>query len=120
MADRVLFISWGQATPGREERAMEVFNDAVGYYGRLQQDGRIEAFDACILDPNGDVAGYFQLHGSADQLDAVREDDEFRDILVAASLIVDRLRMAMGMTGAAVGTAMERFGAQIARMPQMH
>jgi hypothetical protein len=120
MADRVLFISWGDPVPGREERATEVFSDAVGFYGRLQQEGRIEAFDACLLEPNGDLNGYFELHASADQLAAVREDGEFRDLMIAASLIVEKLRMATGMTGAAIAPEMERFAAQVARVPQMH
>jgi hypothetical protein len=120
MADRVLFISWGNAVPGREEHATEVFNDAVGLYGRLQQEGRIESFDACLLEPNGDLGGYFQLHGSADQLSAVREIGEFRDVLTAAGLIVERLRMVSGATGAAVAEEMQRFGAQVARVPQPH
>ena len=45
MADRLLFISWGSVVAGREEIALEVFNESVGLYGRLQQDGRIEGFD---------------------------------------------------------------------------
>jgi len=30
MADRVLFMSWGSPVPGREERGLEVFNEAIG------------------------------------------------------------------------------------------
>ena len=41
MADRVLFITWGEVVRGREERALEVFSESLGFYGRLQQDGRI-------------------------------------------------------------------------------
>jgi hypothetical protein len=32
MADRLLFIGWGTPIPGREERALEVFNDTMGLY----------------------------------------------------------------------------------------
>jgi len=42
MADRILFIGWGATVRGREERGLEVFNQAVGFYGRCQQEGRIE------------------------------------------------------------------------------
>src|SRR5947209_5777936 len=52
MADRVLFISWGSPVHGREEHGLEVFNEALGMYGRMQQDGRIEGFDVTLLDPN--------------------------------------------------------------------
>ena len=35
MADRVVFISWGQVVRGREERAMENFNETIGLYGKM-------------------------------------------------------------------------------------
>jgi hypothetical protein len=57
MADRVLFISWGQTVRGAEEHALEVFNDALGILGRMQQDGRIEGFDVVLLNANGDLGG---------------------------------------------------------------
>jgi hypothetical protein len=41
MADRMLFIGWGAPVRGLEERGLEVFNDAIGLLGRMQQDGRI-------------------------------------------------------------------------------
>jgi len=58
MADRVLFISWGTAVRGREERGLEIFNEAVGILGRMQEEGRIEKFDVVLLDPNGELNGY--------------------------------------------------------------
>ena len=45
MADSCLHISWTGVVPGREERAVEVFNESVGLYGRLQQEGKIESFN---------------------------------------------------------------------------
>ena len=52
MADRVLFIGWGTPVRGREERALEVFNESLGLYGRMQQEGRIESFDVTLLGAN--------------------------------------------------------------------
>src|SRR5918999_678680 len=78
MADRILFIGWGANVRGREVRGLDVFEEAVGFYGRCQQEGRIESFDAILLDPHGGgLGGYMQLHGSADQLNALRQDERF-------------------------------------------
>ena len=44
MADRALFIGFGIPVRGREERAVEVFNEFVGMFGRMQSDGRIESW----------------------------------------------------------------------------
>ena len=43
MADDALFFGWGEVVRGRETKAVEVFNEAVAYYGQLQQAGKIEA-----------------------------------------------------------------------------
>jgi hypothetical protein len=57
MADRMLFTSWGTVVRGREERALEVFNDILGFYGRLQQEGKIESIDVALLEPAPGVRG---------------------------------------------------------------
>ena len=43
MADAGLFIGWGEVVRGRETEALEVFNETLGYYGRLQEEGRSRA-----------------------------------------------------------------------------
>ncbi len=118
MADRVLFISWGTPVRGREERGLEVFNETVGLYGRLQQEGRIEGFDVVLLGAESELNGYIELHGSAQQLAALREDEEFRRTTIEASLIVDDLRQGEGVTGNEIARQMELYQQSIARVPQ--
>lgn len=119
MADRILFLSWGQVVRGREERAVEVFNESVGYYGRLQQEGRIEGFDVAFLDPHGGgLDGYFTLRGSAEQMNAVREDEEFRRLMASVGLIVDDMRVVGGLTGDGIAREMEIYTSEIAKVPQ--
>ena len=118
MADRVLFIGWGAGIPGREERGVEVFNEVVGLYGRMQQEGRIEGFDVALLDPNGDLNGYIALHGSGQQLAAVRGDEEFRRSLMSASLIVAGLRVIDGFTNEGVANEMTLYQEAVAKVPQ--
>src|SRR3954452_11387094 len=89
MADRVLFISWGSVVRGREERALEVFNEILGFYGRLQQEGRIESIDVALLVPARGVRGYVAVHGSTAQLGALREDEEYLRLMVDSELVVE-------------------------------
>ena len=93
-----LLISWGPPVRGREVRSLEVFNEAVGLFGSMQQGGRIESFDITIMRPNGHFNGYMQLHGSAAQLDAVREAEDFRRMILDAQMCVEDLRHLDGMT----------------------
>jgi hypothetical protein len=118
MADRVLFISWGENIAGREEHGLDVFNEALGLYGKMQQDGRIESFDVVLLDPNGDLGGYIQLHGSHEQLSAIQEDDDYRKVLYDASLVVKHLRGIEGFTNEGISREVTRFQEAISRAPQ--
>jgi len=120
MADHLLFIGWDEVVRGREERAIEVFNEVVGYYGRLQQEGRLESFDAVFLVPTGSgLQGYFQLNGSEEQIAAVQADEEFRRRMLDAGLAVERLSIAPGYTGQAIAEQMAMYQEAISKVSQM-
>jgi hypothetical protein len=105
MPDAGLFIGWGQVVRGREDRALDVFNETVEFYGALQSDGRIESFELCLLDPHGgELGGFAMLRGSEEQIDQVRRAEDFERLMAKASLIVDDL----GMVGAAIGEGLAR------------
>src|SRR5215211_4002382 len=53
MAEAALFIGWGAPISGREATGLEIFNESVEYWGRLQQEGRIESFEVVLLYPYG-------------------------------------------------------------------
>ena len=118
MADRVLFITWGMTARGREERGLEVFNEAVGYYGRKQQEGGIEGFDVCLMEPNGTLDGYIQVRGSAEQLAALRMEEEFRRNMADAALIVDDLRICEGVINEGIEREMAIYQEAIGKVPQ--
>ena len=118
MAEGVLFVSWGQPVAGREERGLEVFNEALGFYGKCQQDGRIESFDVVLLEPNADMNGYIELRGSVEQLNDLREDDEYRRILVEASLVCTKMRVLAGATGARIAREVAMYQDVLSHVPQ--
>jgi hypothetical protein len=118
MADRLLFISWGTSVRGMEERSVEVFTEALGYYGRLQQEGRIDSFEVVLLAPNAGADGYMELRGTAAQLAAVREDAVFRRLLLDAGLIVDDLKIVDGYCNEGIAEAMGLYQEAIAGTPQ--
>jgi hypothetical protein len=110
MQDRAVFIGFGQPVRGREERAVEVFNEFVGMCGRMQTDGRIEGMDVTLLDPHGgDLGGFFLLHGSPEQCSALQMDEEFRRACIDASLIVENFGVVPAASGAAVAEEMKRY-----------
>ena len=115
MADHGLFIGWGDPVYGREESGLGVFNEAVEYYGRLQQDGRIESFEVALLDPHGgDLAGFILLRGNRENLSALRGEEEFRRVLTRASLVVQSLGAVDAILGEEVGKELEVYRAAAA------
>jgi len=120
MADRLLFVSWGATVSGREERALEVFNRAIAFYGRCQADGRLESFDVVLLGPSGaGIHGFATLHGSAGQLAALREDREFLRVIADALLIVDDLAVVDGYANQGVADQVVIYQEAIAGVPQL-
>jgi hypothetical protein len=118
MADSVLMITWGPPVHGREERGLEVFNESIGLYGRFQQDGLIESFDVALMVPNGFMDGFIALRGSTDQLNAIKQDEDFRRTLTDASLIVSDLRLIDGSTGDGLARDIELYTEAISKVPQ--
>ena len=118
MADRMLYIGWGAVARGSEEHSLEVFNEALGLLGRRQQEGKIEGFDVHLLEPNADMGGYIEVHGSAEQITMLRNDDEFRRNSIDASLVVDNLRHIEGFTNEGVARQMAMYQEALARVPQ--
>jgi hypothetical protein len=118
MADRVLFIGWGNPVRGREERALEVFNESIGLYGRMQQEGRIESFEVVLLNPTSLLSGYAEIKGDTAQIQAVQEDGEFLRVITDASLIVEDLNVIAGFTNAGVAEQMAIYTEAIAKVPQ--
>ncbi len=120
MADRILFIGWGKVVHGREERALAVFDESIGFYGRCQQEGRIERFDVVFLNPASGLEGYFDLRGSAEQLAALREDETFQRLMIDADLVVEKLTILDGFTDTAIAKQLELYRDAIAKVPQAH
>jgi hypothetical protein len=119
MADRALFVGFGEPVRGREERAIEVFNDFVGMFGRMQSDGRIEGMDVCLLDPHGgDLGGFFLVHGNEAQCAELANDEEFRRASVDASLIVENFGVIPARTGEAVGVEMGMYVEAVGKVGQ--
>ena len=117
MADRALFVGFGQPVRGREERAVQVFGEFVDMFGRMQSDGRIESMDVALLDPHGgELGGFFMLHGSEEQCSTLQMDEEFRRACIDASLIVDDFGVVPAATGDAVTREMGMYTEAVAKV----
>jgi hypothetical protein len=120
MAGEALFLGWGPVVHGREQRALEVFQESIAFYTQLQQDGQIESFTPVLLAPHaGDLNGFVIMYGEQSSLDAVRSSPAFTRLLARAASIVEKLGVVSAFTGEALGEQMGLFGEVAAELPQM-
>ena len=117
MADRALFVGFGQPVRGREERAVQVFGEFVGMCGRMESDGRIDGMDVALLDPHGgELGGFFMIHGSEEQCSKLQMDEEFRRACIDAGLIVDDFGVVPAATGDEVMREMGMYTEAVAKV----
>jgi hypothetical protein len=119
MAGDALFLGWGQVVRGREQLALTVFQESIAYYGKLQDDGQIDGFEAFLLAPHsGDLAGFIIMRGEQSKLDVVRSSPEFLRIVTRAGAVVDNVGVVSAYTGEALGQVMALFGEVSQGLPQ--
>ena len=108
MADAGLFVGFGNPVRGREDQAIELFNETIGWYSRLQEEGEIESFEPVFLEPHGgDLNGFILIRGDAEKLSALRVSEEFTQFTIRAAMYVDSI----GIVGADMN---ERLQSQMA------
>ena len=104
MAEAGLFVGWGEPVTGREAKGLEVFGEALAYYAKADEDGRIESHETVLLAPHGgELAGFILARGSEGQIAALRAEDEFERITTRATLVVQNV----GVVDAALGDGLE-------------
>ncbi len=105
MAEAGLFIGWGQVVRGREQRALEVWGESLQYWSELESGGKLESFEIVLLTPHGgDLNGFALLRGSAEQMNALRIDEDFQRRVQRADLIVE----SQGVVDAVLGDGLQR------------
>jgi hypothetical protein len=119
MAGEGLFLGWGEVVRGREQLALEVFQETIAYYLKLQEEGRIESFEPVLLAPHGgDLAGFIMLYGEQSSLDSIRSSPEFLRIVARASGVVHNVGVVSAYRGEALGETMGIFGQVAQGLPQ--
>lgn len=112
-----LFIGWGPAVHGREQQALQVFNEALEYFGGLQQQGQIEAFEPVALEPHGgDLYGYLLVRGDPESLSRVRASEEFRRIIQRGGLVVENMGVVTAFVGDDLNQQFASFQQQVSEL----
>jgi hypothetical protein len=117
MANAAIFVGWGAVVRGREQKALQVFNETLTYYAGLQQQGEIESFEPVLLELHGgDLNGFILIRGDRDKLNRVRDSDEFHRLNSRAALIVENFGVVRALVGEELQRQMVIFQAQFANL----
>ena len=110
MAEGMLFIGWGPVIPGREQKALGVFQETLDYYGRLRQEGAIAGFEPVLLEPHGgDLGGFLLVRGDREALSRLRTDPEFVRMVGRAQLVVQNVGVVAAYGGEELTALMATF-----------
>jgi hypothetical protein len=114
MADTAIFVGFGNPVRGRERKAIQVFDEAMQYYGRLQQEGTVESVEPVFLEPHGgDLNGFILLRGERARLAEVWTSEEFERLNLRAGLVVEGFGVVGGALGDRVATQMAQYSEQL-------
>jgi hypothetical protein len=117
MAKAGLFIGWGQPIPGREQKAVQAFQEVMQFYGRLQQEGEIESFEPILLEPHGgDLNGFVLIRGDAEKLARLRISAEFNSYTALAQLLLTDVGIVGAMYGDELQQVMAEYGRRLAAL----
>ena len=117
MPEAALFVGWGAAVRGREQKALQVFREALEFYGRLQQAGEITGVEPVALEPHGgDLAGFLLIRGDGERLQRLRASEEFLRLNNRALQVVEHFGVVTAFVGDDLHRLYADWGAQAAEL----
>ena len=106
-----VMISWGKGTPGREQKALEVFGKALSHYDGLAKEGRIHGHREYFA-MTGNVAersGFMVIDGELEELLKIQGEPETMRLITEANAITDNFSVTM-CAGGSEATVQEQVG----------
>jgi hypothetical protein len=109
MQTNTLFMGWTYPKTGRESQAGELFDSVINYCKGLQRSGKIDSFEPVILGQHGgELNGFFLIRG-VDNIDEIRNSDEFVKLALQCGYTLDGFGVVNGYSGEEVTNVMKRW-----------
>ncbi len=113
MSDAAIFMGWSRPNPGQEGQAFELDKTLNDYVEKLKGAGTIASYTRVWLEPHGgDLNGLLLLTGEISKLHALKQTEEWNDVVARCSLVLG----GFGVNNAVVGKGVDR---EITRMKKM-
>ena len=101
MSNAAIFVRWGRGTVGRETKSLEVFSQALEYWGTLEKQKKIASHRVYVAT-HGDMhsfAGFAVLEGEVAQLRELVDSEEYKMLNLKALQVVDEFEILHMATG---------------------
>ena len=95
--DAALITTWSTPARGREAKALEVFMELMGFWGRQAAAGKCE--EPQVFFATDGSHGVFVVKGRSDALMEIQESDEGQELFAKGHMIVQDLKSHWYFTG---------------------
>jgi hypothetical protein len=110
MADYGVAVTWGDAKPGREKKALDLWADSITVNEKAIADGRIASWDAIVFGASATPpAGATRFYGTQEQIEAFIRSEDFQGTVERATLLLQNVGLRRFLTGAALADGFARY-----------
>jgi hypothetical protein len=109
-ADSGLLIGWDRVAAGHEDEANHLWVAMLVYLRSLHATGQIEKFEPVILGAHGGrLNGFVLVRGSQENLDRIRNSEEFFELNLRANKRLDGFMVVRAHFGEEAARILQRY-----------
>ena len=107
-----LLIRYGKLVPGREEQAMQLFEDSSTYYTSKVREGILTFFEPFFFKTSDleEETGFFIMKGQAPDVFSMMGGQPYLELMMKAELVVQHLQVNLLTVGEGIPQQMELAG----------
>ena len=104
-------VAWGKVRDGREKQALELFQDAVTYYGKKMADGKVTYFEPFFLltGDQSENTGFFIVKAPIAEIFTILDEEEFKQLNTRAYSLLDHFRIDLLTVGEGIEAQLKRY-----------
>jgi hypothetical protein len=112
--EAALISTWGRTVPGRETKAIEVFQDLTMFWAKKAADGRCAEPEA-FFSMDGSH-GVFIVKGKLDALMEIWDSEENEILVDKGQLIVENLKTEFYVAGDDIAVSLGRYAQAVSEL----
>jgi hypothetical protein len=107
----------GAPIPGREQKALQFFNESTQFWAHKREKGEIESIDSLVFDDfSAEFSGITIIRGEPDMLSKFSSSDEVVSMGHRGELLFKNFRVVSGFVGEALQWRLANLAKQVAEL----